>query len=236
MMDKKIPLYMKVKEQLLLAINRMVVGKNRLPTEISLVEKLGVTRSTLREAINQLALEKVIKKIPGKGMVAFPSVNRLSFRMDNYADFRMLLEKSGTVHIESTDIAIQEPSKRMLRRMPEAEGKKVYTWVRKHYLNDQLVIYAYFEIPVDNFTKSSIDEKEMPFADYLKEYVTQDIAYHISWIKSRRDSELAEAFGSQDDIIESWDQVFKDHKDESVCFCQLSFHPDIIDLSIVIAP
>jgi hypothetical protein len=45
---------------------------------------------------------------------------------------------------------------------------------------------------------------------------------------------MAEKFGCEDDIIECWDQMFMDHEDKAICYCQVSFHPDIIDLSIVV--
>lgn len=77
-LEKKSQLYVQVKAKLLQAIDRMSVGKNRLPNEMKLAEMMGVSRSTLREAFNSLVLDKIVTKMSNKVMVAFPSVNKLT--------------------------------------------------------------------------------------------------------------------------------------------------------------
>jgi DNA-binding GntR family transcriptional regulator len=115
-LEKKSPLYIQFKDKLLQAIDRMSVVKNRLPKEMKLAEMMGVSRSTLREALNSLVLDKIVTKLSSKVMVAFPLVNKLTYRMENYADFRDMLVKSGTVRIEGAEPCLAEPSKRMLKR------------------------------------------------------------------------------------------------------------------------
>ena len=91
-----------------------------------------------------------------------------------------------------------------------------------------------FEIPENNFIKKPISPDFLDFKDYLREYITKDIAYHISWIKSNTNKPLAKKFKCKEEVIENWEQVFKDINDCSICFCELSFNPDVLDLSIVI--
>lgn len=232
---EKQPLYDKIRLALLKVIKNMKPGKNKLPSEKYLIEKFNVSRSTLRTALNALILDKTITRSKSGDIYAFPSVSKLDFRMDQYEEIRKLLGASGEVRTHSSKPILTEPSKKMLHRMPEVAGQTVYSWAIRYMLKEKLFVYAEFEMPEKYFIKEPPEEYFTTFKQYMKDYITPDITYHISWINSDLRPDLAELFHSKKQVVETWEQVFKDIHDQSVCFCKLSFHPEELDLSIVVS-
>lgn len=66
--DGPLPLYYQLQEALLREIReRGLRPGDQLPTEADLERRFGVSRSTIRQALNELAAEGVIERIQGKG-------------------------------------------------------------------------------------------------------------------------------------------------------------------------
>lgn len=62
------PLWLQVKNALLQMIAEKPLGEHaRLPTEAQLCSRYGVSRTVVREAMNQLVMDRTIYKIQGKG-------------------------------------------------------------------------------------------------------------------------------------------------------------------------
>ena len=232
---EKQSLYEKVSKTLLEAIKNMKPGKNKLPPEKYLIEKFKVSRSTLRNALNTLILDKTVYRTRTGDIYAFPSVSKLDFRMDHYEELRELLSHNGEVSTFSSEPVLTEPSAEMLHRMPEAADEQVYSWGIQYKLDGKLVVYADFEMPKKYFIKEPPKEYHTSFRQYMKDYMSPEMAYHISWINSDIRPDLAELFQSEKQVVETWEQVFKDIHDHSICFCRLSFHPEDLDLSIVVS-
>ncbi len=232
---EKQPLYDKVRLAMLNVIKNMKPGKNKLPSEKYLIEKFNVSRSTLRTALNNLILDKAITRTRTGDIYAFPSVSKLGYRMDQYEELREMLSAAGEVSTFSSKLVLTEPSPKMLHRMPEVTGQMVYSWAIRYMLNGKLIVYADFEMPEKYFIKAPPEEYHTTFKQYMRDYLSPDITYHISWINSDIRPDLAELFQSEKQVVETWEQVFKDIHDHSICFCKLSFHPEELDLSIVVS-
>lgn len=74
------PLYDQLRE---LILNKIVNGEyavlSQIPSENEFAEQFGVSRITVRQALNQLQLEGYIFKVPGKGtFVSKPKRSRTS--------------------------------------------------------------------------------------------------------------------------------------------------------------
>ena len=229
------PLYDKVRLAIIKAMKGMAPGKNKLPPERVLIERFRVSRSTMRTALNTLILEKLVCRTKSGDIYAFPSVSKLDHRMDHYAELRTLLSAAGEVKTVSTEMQLYPPSAEMRRRMPELTDTEVYHWNMDYHLDGKLVVHAQLEMPQRYFIKEPPTDNQIMFKDYLKEYVSPAIAYHISWINSDIRPDLASLFQSEKTVVQTWEQVFKDIHDDSVCFCRLSFHPEELDLSLVVS-
>jgi GntR family transcriptional regulator len=81
MLDRRgpLPLYFQLKHSLLREIHDNGLGPgNRLPSEAQIESRYGVSRTTIRQALNELAVEGVIERTQGKGtFVASPNITHL---------------------------------------------------------------------------------------------------------------------------------------------------------------
>ncbi|HCL90061.1 MAG TPA: hypothetical protein DHW70_01860 [Candidatus Atribacteria bacterium] len=89
------PLYMEAKIELIKMIKKGDFKNNKLPTEDKLSEMLGISRSTIREALITLDREGVITKKQGIGNLIHNSVLESKMRIDIIQDFLKLLENGG---------------------------------------------------------------------------------------------------------------------------------------------
>ena len=96
-----LPLYFQLREALLRDIHeRGLEPGDRLPTEAELEARYGVSRSTIRQAMNELAAEGLIRRIQGKGtFVGTPRIQHVPV----LTSFSELLRSQG-----------YEPSHRLL--------------------------------------------------------------------------------------------------------------------------
>lgn len=81
MLDRRgpLPLYFQLKHSILREIHDNGLGPgNRLPSEAQIESRYGVSRTTIRQALNELVVEGVIERTQGKGtFVASPNITHL---------------------------------------------------------------------------------------------------------------------------------------------------------------
>lgn len=86
---------------LLAAIRDGAFADGRLPPESELAARLGVSRTTLRAALQALADDGLISRRRRSGTVVTPHGLRASMRLNRLAPFTTLVEQSG--HVASVD-------------------------------------------------------------------------------------------------------------------------------------
>lgn len=148
--EAPLPLYFQLREALLREIHdRGLRPGDRLPTETELERRYRVSRSTIRQALNDLAAEGVVKRIQGKGtFVGTPRIQHVpvltSFtellRSQGYAPSHRLLASStvGAPEEVASDLGLEEGAPcRFLRRLFLADGNPVglaETWLPREVL------------------------------------------------------------------------------------------------------
>jgi GntR family transcriptional regulator len=76
----RIPLWAQVKSSIIRMIADQGLDKHaQLPTEYELCDQFGVSRTVIREAMNQLVVDRVIYKIQGKGAFVADNVEEQNF-------------------------------------------------------------------------------------------------------------------------------------------------------------
>ncbi len=98
-----VPIYHQIADYLRNQINEgMYKAGEMLPTEAEIMEKLHVSRTTVRQAFNLLVQEGIVKREPGKG--TFVSESRVKSRfssVDSFShDIERLGKKPGTILLE----------------------------------------------------------------------------------------------------------------------------------------
>ncbi|ADK80190.1 GntR family transcriptional regulator [Sediminispirochaeta smaragdinae] len=233
---KKFPKYKVIKHYLLQRIKEMVPGDNRLETEEVLSEKMGVSKATVRQAMDELISEDLITRQQGKGVFGHPRVGELKMHLGLWANFRDYLSRAGyRVSVTQSPFRVDIASKHMVARAPSLEGAHVYAFDWIYYANDKPVIVCRIEVPMDlviNPLQSEVPP--LTLKESLKTLSGKNFSYAISWIRSSLDREAARLFALDEmTAFLVWDENFFDLYDNHLCYNEILFHPDYLDFSII---
>lgn len=149
-LDRSIPtpLYYQLKTQIMdQVINNQVQIDEQIPNEVDLTEKLGISRSTVRQAINELVSEGYLHRVKAKGtFVSSPKVDEAFFqKLDSFNNemYRKGLKPSTKViECRVLNDVFQIKSKLQL-----AEDSKVILLDRLRYANDLPIVHVTTYLP-----------------------------------------------------------------------------------------
>ena len=101
------------------------VGSSFLPKEVTLAKKLGVSRNTVRQAVNTLVNEQLIERKKGVGTKV---VNKkIATRLDNWISFTKEMRKQG---IEVVDylvaISLEIAPNEVYEALSTSKSKKIW--------------------------------------------------------------------------------------------------------------
>ncbi|MHC5268614.1 GntR family transcriptional regulator [Enterococcus sp. LJL98] len=157
----RVLLYLEVAEQIKKDIftGKYPVG-SMLPTENELEEMFGVSKITVRKAIELLAADEYVEKKSGRGTTVLS--NRPYNRLSKAESFTQILQNSQhEVRKEVLDLQKLEVKKGEL--LFDLFGEQVVRFERLYYLDEQPYIYfvhylppAMFDFQVETFAKESL--------------------------------------------------------------------------------
>lgn len=231
------PLSKKVYEALCEDIKQMVVGQNKLPSEVELAKIFGVSRATIREAMNYLTVEGAVTKIQGKGNFGHPSIFDIENRLDLYPDFlELILKKHKDVKLKINYKGISEPTENCKKYFSDKNKEKVYQMDWIYCVEEKPLILGEFEFFTSYLRK--LPDKNGPkiegLQDFSNYYLEDIIAYCVMYLMSGTNSKVSEYFKvSKDTGIQSWEEIIIDINDRKVGFCKFYLHPDEMVMSVV---
>ncbi|MEC0231383.1 MULTISPECIES: GntR family transcriptional regulator [Paenibacillus] len=142
-----IALYYTVKEKL----HEMIEDGNyapgqQLPTESDLCEKFGVSRTTIRLALNQLKLEGHIYQIQGKG--TFVSLPKIEQSVAPYRSFKEHLKGRGQqIETKVVELTVVSADKRLAKKLQISEQDAVFRLERIRYADGLPLLFSITYIP-----------------------------------------------------------------------------------------
>mgnify|MGYP000918752887 CR=1 FL=1 len=217
-------------------IEQAPIHDNKMPSEEDLSEMLGVSRTTVREAMRQLVAEGFLTRIPGQGHYAHPSVSKLKNRIDLFPDIYRLLDKYyGNATLAITDVAVCSPSEEC-RECFKKEGDNVdevyyMRWVYSANGNPKFV--GLLEFPVQYIVKPLEDlESVKGLPEFSTQYMENLITHCTMTLNVCENSEASRILGQTDKCALSWRESIYNLDDLLVGFGKIYFSPDEIGLTI----
>jgi len=236
------PLYLKAKTELVKMIKKGDFKNNKLPPEDKLSEMLGISRSTIREALITLDREGIITKKQGIGNLIHKSTLETKMRIDLIRDFLKLLEDG------SYKASVKGISSGWVDNVPQLDIKtlssfrdKKYFLVELLYLADsQPAILARNIIP-ESVLNRTPQREEMPFdsfekyLNFLNKYTDEEISHSISKYapgKANRTISKILKIKENEPIIKR-DEFYYGIFDKLICYSEIFFNPHLIGLTMV---
>jgi GntR family transcriptional regulator len=155
----------------------------RIPSETDLATELGVSRTTIRDALSRLENEGVIYRKQGAGTFINTAGLRIKSRLDEIWSYEEMLDAHGyTPSTQILSVSIQPASEDLAAEL-NLEPEESTLVVRKLFLADmQPVILAYNYIPTKIITQAYTEADFMrPVFEFLWDN-GQHLAYYLSEI------------------------------------------------------
>ncbi len=174
--SSKIPLYAQLMDILINQIENYMEENDQLDSEREICDKYGVSRTTVRQALDELEKQKNIYKVHGKGN--FISSRRVEQELIKVYSFTDEMRKLGKKPISKLlNFEIAEPDSKILRKLKLKENELVYKITRIRIADDIPMIYEVTYLPYDKFngmTKKDLEENP------LYEIFKNDFKVHIT--------------------------------------------------------
>ena len=156
----------------------------RIPSETELAADLGVSRTTIRDALSRLEIEGVVYRKQGAGTFVNEAGLQIKSRLDEIWSYEAMLAAHGyTPSTRILDITTQAADDAIAAELNLAEGEDLLV-VRKLFLADnQPVILAYNYIPARYVEgANTTDDFLMPVYTFMWENGRQHFSYYLSEI------------------------------------------------------
>ncbi len=208
----------------------------RIPSETDLAADLGVSRTTIRDALSRLEIEGVIYRKQGAGTFINTAGLQIKSRMDEIWSYEeMLAAHDYTPSTQILDISIRPAADDIAAELALRAGEPLLV-VKKLFLADaQPVILAYNYIPTTLITQPYADD------DFLKpvyEFLWangQHLAYYLSEIVPLlTTAELAQTLHIRPNLpLVSFTEIGYNDNNEPIIKSTSCFRDDLLRLRLI---
>lgn len=226
-----------VKEALLKIIREQNPRMKKLPSEGELSRTLGVSISTIREALRLLDKEGFITKKHGSGNFIHWSALDCPMRIDLIFDFRQLMEESGypasSISEEMKDKTSHSKDVKSLK-IPEGSGILEYT--RTYHSHEGIGIVSVSSLPKKNLTAHPDKRhKYKLLSDFIWDSCGKQVAHSLcTFIPVISNEYLNDVFGfKHEEAIIQWNEIFYDNEDSPILSTRVYFNPCLIKMSLL---
>ncbi len=154
--NSKIPKYLQIRKWLLGMINRgrIEVG-SKIPTEEEIAKRFGVNRMTVRQALDELVLEKMIVRKRGEGSILISAKPRdYVYELDNITSFDDDMQVHGIEPIhEVLRVEAFEADKTISGKLELGDDNKVVQLLSVKRVGDEPVLIERSFLPYAEFSK-----------------------------------------------------------------------------------
>ena len=156
----------------------------RIPSESDLADELGVSRTTIRDALSRLEIEGTVYRRQGSGTFVNEPGLQIKSRLDEIWTYEAILEAHGyTPSTVVLDIREEQPDQVVMAALGLESGELV-TVVQKLFVEDkEPVIFIENQIPSKLCTGTySSDDFRLPIFQFLDTVCRQRLNYFLSEI------------------------------------------------------
>jgi len=154
----------------------------RLPSETELAQILGVSRTTVREALSKLEKEGAIIRKQGAGTFVNQQGLQIKWRLDEAWSYESVLRANGyTPSVEVLRVSEEAADARLARALDIAEGDPILVIEKLFREDDTPVILTVNHIPKHLISDHvGIEDVRQPIYEFLASCCHQHLLYYLS--------------------------------------------------------
>lgn len=234
-MDKHQSLHAYVKEEILNKIRKgdYKIG-DKIPTEHALCESFGVSRTTIRTALNQLTVEGYLIRHQGRGtFVAEQKVKQsLTQTVKKYKDQVAIQGKEATIKVISISVV---PADSMLASVLKVDQQAPIQRIERiRYANGEPTQYEVAYVPWDIAPGITAEQAEVSLYDTLQTTFHKPITFTSEKIELTLADEIIASHLQYEENAPCFyiETVTKSHDDEIIEFSKAFFRGDKTSFTI----
>ncbi len=141
------PRYCQIRDDLLTAIREQRLRPNeQIPTEVEIMRQYGVSRTTVRRAVQDLVDNGTLIKRQGTG--TFVNAPRYTRNLVRFISFTAdCLDHGYTPSTEVSDIDYAAPSPALLEKLAMRKGEMLYQFHRLRFINGEPMMVEFNKVP-----------------------------------------------------------------------------------------
>ena len=208
----------------------------RIPPEATLAEDLGVSRTTIRDALGKLEHEGAIYRKQGAGTFVNEAVLQIRSRLEEIWSYEQVLEDHGyapSVKVLGDEILPVDQD--TAGALGLESGSSVLVIEKLFLEDDEPVILTLNRIPAELVSDGDRSDDHMPIYEFLEEHCDRRLAYYVSEIVPvALDTEQADKLGvAEGTLAISFVEVGYDHNNEAVVQATSFFRDDLLRFRLI---
>lgn len=208
----------------------------RIPPEAALAEELGVSRTTIRDALAKLEHEGAIYRKQGAGTFVNEAGLQIKSRLEEIWSYEQVLEDHGyTPSVKVLTDQILTVNDDTAEALGLAAGDEVLV-IEKVFLEDSTpVVLTRNRIPATLLDDTSAKRDDLPIYEYLEEYCDRRLSYYLSEVVPVAfDAETAGKLGVEPGTVGlSFIEVGFDQSNEAVVHATSYFRDDLLRFRLI---
>jgi GntR family transcriptional regulator len=228
-------------EQVRQHIKQLIVADGfedgRIPPETELATELGVSRTTVRDALSRLEHEGAIVRRQGAGTFVNPHGLRIKTRLEEMWSYEEMLKDHGyTPSVKVISVDLELPAGDTAQALGLEDDQQVLAMEKVFYEDDEPVVLTYNFVPaglIDGDVKSR--DVKAPIFEFLEQQTGSQLAYYVSEIVPvLLTKDWAELLGSEPGTAAiSFDETGFTTEGQPLVHARSMFRDDLLRLGVM---
>jgi GntR family transcriptional regulator len=209
----------------------------RIPPETELASDLGVSRTTVRDALTRLENEGTIYRRQGAGTFVNEPGLQIRSRLEEIWSYEQVLQDHGyvpSVQVLSSRVGPADDTTREVLRLADDATMLV---IEKVFREDESpVMLTVNRIPADIVSDAEYaDDEAMPIYEFLEDHCNRTLGYYLSEIiPVALDAEKAKKLGVEPGTLAiSFDEIGFDQNNEPIVRATSYFRDDLLRFRLI---
>ncbi len=225
-----------VKQHLKERIHNGEFEDGRIPAENDLATDLGVSRTTVRDALSRLEHEGAVVRKQGAGTFVNVAGLQIKSRLEEIWSYEEVLRDHGyEPSVEVMRAEVEPADEATARALGVEVGAAVLAIVKLFREDDEPVVVTANRIPAAYLSEGAVDSAALPVYEFLDAYADRHLAYYYSEIVPvALDPERADVLGvAPGTAVVSFEEIGYDQDDEPVVSARSYFRDSLLRFRLI---